>query len=1006
MAKFGLAASTHDGGTKALTAREHLLQWQENFDRESLLDNETSDGQNLVKPNHLSKAELSVDTSDGISFRDSTQSLDETDSNVEEDTEQNSGLDLEPHGSWRGYTLPRAGDLLIVLGGGSADNASFQAVIYAKGDSLIVYNPIGRWALKTLRYSRFIMYRVPMIFSQEAIDQVLPYIPKEAFSQMYLNDSDLEGEIPRNMGAPILNILHSYHEQAASFTHRHATKLETVWDRLADNAKSLELTMGDISKTLFDIPEEKLTHATRFALFCALNRDPMKITATFQGQYRGLVFHVESKEKVRAVETVISWGRRFQKAALEAANGSSVDKEMRENPLAQFIPKARRAILQSRAHRSPTVMSALGPSSYSTASAEDIEVELGVKFSDSDRFVLEFLMFACGARISYSVTVQSVATTIQRAIGAYPEMLLGVSTGRLLLQELGIFPPWLLVRDLNPYDKVAGLGVDADLDAMLEETRQLAKSNADQCNSDMSTDIRIDWGDLAAFCIDSASTVDHDDAFSLERNAGCDKTWWLRVHIADPAAFIAPEHPFARFAEECLQNLYHTERVVHMLPPNWSTERFSIAPDRPVLTMSMLMNEEGEILETDIKPGRIHNVVHATPAALWALLGYKLPSAFVLRIGDGPRHHQDADSTDNLRVHQETLKQAEALVSAFHNRKDLKLNRFMMTQAPTCNSSVSTTPVPPFKLNQHVSHSRVFKGDPSIELTSSPSFWTNANPAETDLVSMIMLLANEAVAGWCRVRGIPIPYSTCLWHPDFPLDKLMELPETETVVMPLAKLSVEPGPYENLPAEQYTRVTSPLRRYFDLLVHWQIHSVLRFEANGKKFDAADDMALASLPFPKNQIQNLIDKQEFVSIMQTRSKKRNTSYWSLLALFRALHFQQGQLPEIFYLPIKEEKAIATSETLTETGLRGRALPFAVPARLMRSEEGFEKGLEVGDVVPCKLLKVHIDALECHMVPLGPPMVASFLFENHFREKSLDFTMAEYERLHLAYQKALR
>lgn len=98
MAKFGLAASTHDGGTKALTAREHLLQWQENFDRESLLDNETSDGQNLVKPNHLSKAELSVDSSDGISFRDSTQSLDETDSNVEEDTEQNSGLDLEPHG--------------------------------------------------------------------------------------------------------------------------------------------------------------------------------------------------------------------------------------------------------------------------------------------------------------------------------------------------------------------------------------------------------------------------------------------------------------------------------------------------------------------------------------------------------------------------------------------------------------------------------------------------------------------------------------------------------------------------------------------------------------------------------------------------------------------------------------------------------------------------------------------------------------------------------------------
>lgn len=66
-------------------------------------------------------------------------------------------------------------------------------------------------------------------------------------------------------------------------------------------------------------------------------------------------------------------------------------------------------------------------------------------------------------------------------------------------------------------------------------------------------------------------------------------------------------------------------------------------------------------------------------------------------------------------------------------------------------------------------------------------------------------------------------------------------------------------------AEGYVRATSPLRRYTDLLAHWQIKGTL---GHGS----------AQPPFSKEDIQNLIGQTERVTRQRMRSENRAKTFW--------------------------------------------------------------------------------------------------------------------------------
>jgi exoribonuclease-2 len=99
-----------------------------------------------------------------------------------------------------------------------------------------------------------------------------------------------------------------------------------------------------------------------------------------------------------------------------------------------------------------------------------------------------------------------------------------------------------------------------------------------------------------------------------------------------------------------------------------------------------------------------------------------------------------------------------------------------------------------------------------------------------DMVRECMLLAGEGAAGWAVQRRLAFPYVSQEAGdlPARPLPGMAGSYQLRRCMRPRA-LSVKPGAHWGLGLPEYTQVTSPLRRYTDLLAHQQIRSFLRGE---------------------------------------------------------------------------------------------------------------------------------------------------------------------------------
>jgi exoribonuclease-2 len=91
-----------------------------------------------------------------------------------------------------------------------------------------------------------------------------------------------------------------------------------------------------------------------------------------------------------------------------------------------------------------------------------------------------------------------------------------------------------------------------------------------------------------------------------------------------------------------------------------------------------------------------------------------------------------------------------------------------------------------------------------------------------------MFLAGEGAVRWALQRRLPFPYVSQEPGdlPASPLSGLAGAYQLRRCMRPRT-LSVKPAPHWSLGLDGYTQVTSPLRRYTDLLAHQQIRAFLR-----------------------------------------------------------------------------------------------------------------------------------------------------------------------------------
>ena len=242
----------------------------------------------------------------------------------------------------------------------------------------------------------------------------------------------------------------------------------------------------------------------------------------------------------------------------------------------------------------------------------------------------------------------------------------------------------------------------------------------------------------------------------------------LWVHIADVAALIPADSPLDTIARQRGSNLYLPEGCVPMLPKSVTTTlALGLNETSPALSFGITLDDNAHISGVEIVPSTIK----------------------VTRLS-----YREADSlldTDEFIP-----------ITAITHRYDQKRKE---------NGSSSIT-LPEVKIS--LSDKKV-------------SIRTLAPLKSRKLVTNAMLMAGEAVAQFCTENTIPLPYIT-----QSPPSEQQEGDDMATQLSNIKKfnrseIKSAPSLHAGLGLDAYTRTTSPLRRYTDLLVHQQLRSFIR-----------------------------------------------------------------------------------------------------------------------------------------------------------------------------------
>jgi exoribonuclease II len=286
-----------------------------------------------------------------------------------------------------------------------------------------------------------------------------------------------------------------------------------------------------------------------------------------------------------------------------------------------------------------------------------------------------------------------------------------------------------------------------------------------------------------------------------------DRLW---VHVADVAALVPPDSAMDREARSRGANLYLPEGIVNMLPQA-VTDRLGLGlqPVSPALSFGMRCGADGEPTDIEIRPTLIR--------------------AQRLTYGE-------VDAALNA-AHFTAI---EAFLRPFRARRDAR--GAAAIDLPEVSVQVRGGEVVVRPLERSRSRS---------------------------LVMDAMLMAGEACARWCLARGIAIPFAGQAPPDkgDVPRD-LAGMYAHRRRFKP-TRLSVEPAEHASLGLPVYTRATSPLRRYSDLLVHQQVRLSLQ---DGPGLDT-------------QQVSARVGEAEAAGVAVRRAERLSNHHWKLVYLRR-------------------------------------------------------------------------------------------------------------------------
>ncbi len=351
------------------------------------------------------------------------------------------------------------------------------------------------------------------------------------------------------------------------------------------------------------------------------------------------------------------------------------------------------------------------------------------------------------------------------------------SLARQILKKAGLATPDLLFgifvnagiwnRDEN-IEKLRLEIPETFSEKVLAQAEQLLRTHSEIYNDPKRTDLTH----LPLITIDGQSTLDYDDAISLETT---EQGYRLGIHIIDVSAYIQPDDPLDIAARNRGSSIYMPDDKIPMLPCILSDELCSLKQDqlRPGISTMVEMNRFFEILDVQVIPSVIK--VHEQ-----------------MSYGDANLNNGKADPVTTLYRIANQLRE-----------KRLKAGAVQIT-LPEVNVWIDD--------NGQIQYSKIDRENPSRML-----------------VSEMMILANTLMAKFLSDNSMPGVFR-CQAPP-----KQRIFTGIETGLMAnfqqikqlnRAEIATRAEPHSGLGVPAYVTATSPIRRYHDLLTQRQIKAAL------------------------------------------------------------------------------------------------------------------------------------------------------------------------------------
>ncbi|KAK4242350.1 hypothetical protein C8A03DRAFT_11405 [Achaetomium macrosporum] len=884
-----------------------------------------------------------------------------------------------------GATL-QAGDL-VEVGSGSWKLRLLSICLGNFNGHMHFYTITGKWFTSRFVRSGFVVKK--FIQDPAELQAVIDAIPSLSPDSTVLDElQDLNVGPSRDLAASLIRKMFTFQSASRHIHQTYVERLSRAHTALGNEERLLSLREiadallpASLKRNKGVFPPEVL-----YAVYCVIEEQDIAFRALDRGprHRESYVFMLRSGDTDRNVYWVEQLVRDYYKFISEPPKRWSQSGIIEFN---EFLEQARELIDQSRKEREWSPYGMIGPCK-GVDRWESSRLRTP-RWSGTGRALLKFMQHWVSGGFSPGSRWHWIGPSILRAIGRYQDALLDSTTGWTFLQEIGWIPPW----DISARHalRLPGIPLNRHVGFLpTPDPGSPAPTTTSALGADRLTRLRQDFARSTVYCIDSADTLDVDDGISLEPAGNGE--YWIHVHIADPASRIAPGSPLAEQAALRVQTNYLAGFYQRMFDSDDVREAFSLGPNKPTLTFSARVTETGRLLDSRVTPGILRDVVYITPEEVASVCDDTLSESVpphVLEVGTRPANDKPPvkELTTARELSRGQRRELQTLWKLADALQRVRIeNGAIPAYLPRAKATVSLDGIAPKTTSDD---SALYRGDPYIRVAYDGQGFA--------LVSSLMQLAGEVGARWCYERDIPVPYRVQVVAGEN-LDALRKFnrevlyPQLAAGKNPSAQdwhtllslggfdISTAPAPNLAMGLELYTKVTSPLRRYPDLLVHWQIEAaLLEEERRGQSLAVRKSPGSGSnsnetgppakgttardsrswLPFSKKDLEDGIFPRLRVRERHARLLDNidGNSQWILQALVRAWRFGEGssQLPKTFHFRV--------SDVVPRRALKGQIDWFDRPAFV--ELQHMNDVARIADVKPGDVFKVELADVNVYM-----------------------------------------